>query len=326
MSYEASEPPCASALIDLRTWRASCLLGGRAGVTWRNSRHGARYILARRRRRGRKAVTEDGSLDDQFDYGTLWRLLAHVARGRRLLRFADAATDVPERFVLLRHDVDYSPEAALRLAELEAERGIRASYFVLPSSPYYNLLSPAHAAFPGRLAELGHEVGLHYDVRFLRAFPRERWLELLQRQAELLQDLSGAPVVSIAMHQPALHGEDPFRGGPFLNAYDDRFFREIGYISDSCRAWRDHAWSVVSGGSAPPRLQLALHPINWGERDRPRERIFEQVHARRQQELGDLGRELLAQIAVHGGVQEHEARRARQGGGLAAASWPAGDP
>jgi hypothetical protein len=247
---------------------------------------------------------------DRFDYETYWWLLERLSRTHRAVRFTDVRERFPpEPFFILRHDVDYSTAAALRLARLEAERGVHATYFLLPNSFYYNLLSPEHADVPRRLAGLGHEVGLHYAVGFLRAFPRERWLELLLEQAALLARLSGSPVHSIAMHQPGLDGEDPFREQTaFLNAYDDRFVREAVYISDSCRAWRDAAWEVFTTGRMPPRIHLLLHPINWSAHDRDRARIFEDVHLELHASIERAKRSLLHQIARHAGVREHEAR------------------
>jgi hypothetical protein len=254
------------------------------------------------------------SLRDRFDDETYFRLLETLTRTHRPLRFADLKEgNPPEPFVILRHDVDYSTAAALRLARLEAERGLRATYFLLPNSLYYNLLHPDHAGVASSLVDLGHEVGLHYDVRFLLAFPHGRWEELLLEQASLLSRLSGAPVGSIAMHQPGLNGPDPFRGGGrFLNAYDDRFFREMAYASDSCRAWRDAAWEMLGSGRIPPRLQLVLHPINWSPSDRDRIAIFGGVHEDLRQVLYRAQADLLQKISRHAAVLEHEARAERE--------------
>jgi hypothetical protein len=202
------------------------------------------------------------------------------SRAHRQVRFADLKPGLPAApFFILRHDVDYSPAAALSLAEAEAARGVGATYFLLLNTSYYNLLSPEHAGVARRIGEMGHEVGLHYDLRFLRAFPRDRWEELLDEQARLLGTLSGVPVESIALHQPALVGEDPLRGRTrFLDAYEDRFFKEMAYVSDSCRAWRDSAWRMLAAGPVPERLQLVLHPLNWGAEDRSRAAIFAGIH------------------------------------------------
>jgi hypothetical protein len=63
--------------------------------------------------------------------------------------------------LLLRHDVDLSLDAALRMAELEAEAGAIATYFLMTESVFYNLASPEGTEALARLWELGHRVGLH---------------------------------------------------------------------------------------------------------------------------------------------------------------------
>ncbi|HET7435317.1 MAG TPA: hypothetical protein VFN10_11475 [Thermoanaerobaculia bacterium] len=248
---------------------------------------------------------------NSFDYETYWSLLSRIRRTHRIVRFEELREGDPaEPFCILRHDVDYSPAAALRLAEQESSHGIRATYFLLAGTAYYNLLAPEHAHVAAKLVALGHEVGLHYDVRSFTPFAREEWPRLLRAQATLLGELAGAAVTSVAMHQPALHGSDPFRGAAtgFLNAYDDRFTRDAVYVSDSCRAWRNSGWSMIARGDFPPRLHLCLHPINWSETDRDRNTIFHDVHEELMRTTAAARDELLAKIACHEAVLEHDAR------------------
>ena len=247
---------------------------------------------------------------NRFDFETYWWILERVAESNRFARLCDFASDEPpEPFAILRHDVDYSPDAALRLAEREAERGVAATYFLLAGTRYYNLLAPEHAHVARRLVQLGHEVGLHYDVNSFSPWPRTEWGRLLRAQARMLGEIAGAEVVSIAMHQPALNGEDPFRGDrQFVNAYDPRFVRDTVYVSDSCRAWRNAGWSMLESGVVPKRLQISLHPINWSDCDRDRAAIFRSVHDELIEQLRLAGDELLEKVAVHSGVAEHESR------------------
>jgi hypothetical protein len=252
-------------------------------------------------------------MQDRFDYETFWQILDRVRETHRIVRFADVRDRVPdEPFAILRHDVDYSTDAALRMAADESARGVRATYFLLLNGAYYNVFDPRHASVPARLVALGHEVGLHYDVTFLRQFPRTRWRELMRLQAAVLEGLSGEPVVSIAMHQPGIHGDDPLRGQPefdFVNAYDDRFVRDATYLSDSCRAWRDAAWELLTRGPLPRAIQLALHPLNWNVHDRDRVAIFQDLHVGLAREIESAGCELLDKIERHQSVIEHEARQ-----------------
>lgn len=255
-------------------------------------------------------------MQDRFDYQTLWEILDRLRSTHRVVAFADLREGIADDpLVILRHDVDYLPDAALALAREEASRGVRATYFLLLNGFYYNLLDPRYATVASQLVALGHEVGLHYDVNFLRQFPEPEWPRLMEMQASVLASLSGQPVTSIAMHQPGLNGEDPLRHRadlPYLNAYDDRFFRTMTYISDSCRAWRDATWELLSGAALPTQIQLALHPLNWGQTDRDRHTIFEDVHATLARDIDAAGKTLIAQIDRHQAVLEHTAREKRQ--------------
>lgn len=64
----------------------------------------------------------------------------------------------------LRHDCDagHSLATAVKMAEWEAERGYRSTYYVLHTSPYWHL--PGFRASLDRIACLGHEIGIHTDA------------------------------------------------------------------------------------------------------------------------------------------------------------------
>lgn len=62
---------------------------------------------------------------------------------------------LPERFVVVRHDVDGKPQRAEALARLEADLGVAASYYFHPSA--------FRETRAERVEGLGHEVGYHYD-------------------------------------------------------------------------------------------------------------------------------------------------------------------
>ena len=67
------------------------------------------------------------------------------------------------RCVILRHDIDNSLPQALRLAEIEAEEGVKSTWFVLLRTDFYNPASAASQRILRRIRELGHEIGLHFD-------------------------------------------------------------------------------------------------------------------------------------------------------------------
>lgn len=250
---------------------------------------------------------------DEFTYDTYRQLLELAREGNRSnLRFADAAAaDPASRYFILRHDIDFSPASALRMAEFEARLGIRATYFLLFSSTFYNLLSAECCGVARRLVELGHEVGLHYDLACYDAIRRDHPLDVLLSQADALAQLSGTPVRSIAMHNPSVYGADVFQHvDRFINAYDPRYTKAIAYFSDSCGAWRDETAVLLQRRELPPRFQLLVHPLFWDREPADRWTRLDGLiaeHARAVHVEADATRSLWTR---HAGVLQHDARTA----------------
>ena len=157
-------------------------------------------------------------------------------------RFAYFDNDPHEGDLLLRHDVDLSLEAALRLAELEAENGAAATYFLMSESVFYNLASHEGRAAIGALRELGHRVGLH------AVWPR----------AQL--DDRFDPVV--AWHNPDAEYLTASLDGA-VNVMEPRFFSPETYRSDSNQHWRSGCPDEELRAGTFPWLQLLTHPEIW---------------------------------------------------------------
>lgn len=246
---------------------------------------------------------------NSFAYRSYSRRLQEFKQTHVDLCFSDFCQEPSaENYFILRHDVDLSPNAALKMATLEAEMGIRASYFLLFTSPTYNLLSEQHRDFPRRLTDLGHEVGLHYDVRAYAQLSEPSLLGSLLMEAELLGKLSGTEVQSIAMHNPSTCGEDPFRNVEgFINAYADQFTKKMPYLSDSGGAWRDSTILALQG-NIPPRFQLLIHPIFWGEDNADRWARLEDFTNLKVHEITVVTESIRTLWLQHAGVLEHDRR------------------
>lgn len=65
--------------------------------------------------------------------------------------------------IAMRHDVDHDLNAAVKLARWEAERGYRATYFILHTAPYWQLKEQLRPSLE-LIAELGHEIGIHTNA------------------------------------------------------------------------------------------------------------------------------------------------------------------
>jgi len=157
-------------------------------------------------------------------------------------RFAGVDRDPEPGDLLLRHDVDLSLEAALRMARLEADAGARATYFLMTESVFYNLASPVGVRAVEELRALGHAVGLH--AVWPRADPDGRF----------------DPVV-------AWHNPDPeYISAPvdgLANVMEPRFFDPSWYRSDSNQRWRHGCPHDALARGKFERLQLLVHPEIW---------------------------------------------------------------
>jgi len=173
-----------------------------------------------------------------FDLGHYRELLDAARAGGYEFAFFDG--EPATWTVLLRHDVDLSLDAALRMAELEAEAGAVATYFLMTRSVFYNLASSEGEAALARLRELGHRVGLH------AIWPR---VELDERFD---------PVV--AWHNP----EPEFMRAPIAGAVNvmQAPWADV-YRSDSNRHWRQGCPHEELAVGAFERLQVLTHPEIW---------------------------------------------------------------
>lgn len=189
------------------------------------------------------------------------------AGGYRMCPFREAL-DTPARSVdataaptlILRHDVDFSIDCAVRMAEFEAAAGVRSTYFVMLACEHYNLLAKPGREKIARIRELGHEIGLHWDSS---TYPqdKERVEQIFRRELGVLGDVAGVPIVSAAQHiptdSPIFNVEAYVENETYATRYRSRF----KYVSDSSMRWRDH--TVVDLLSTGADVHFCCHPEWW---------------------------------------------------------------
>lgn len=146
---------------------------------------------------------------------------------------------LPERFVVLRHDVDRKPRRAEALARLEADLGVSASYYFHPSA--------FRETRAERIERLGHEVGYHYDdVATARG-------DLHTARALFANNLRvfrrACDVDTVSPHVAALSPHDNtslWERGPSFEEFDllgdaDRSvdYVDLAFLSDAGRTFRE---------------------------------------------------------------------------------------
>ena len=188
--------------------------------------------------------------------------------------------DTPPRSVLWRHDIDFSVHRALALAEIEAEEGVHATYFVYLHSSFYNAFEAEIAVRVRAILEAGHELGLHFDPTFYNG----RKLEvMLERERDILADLFEHDVDVFSIHNPTLLGWDDRRDeiAGMTNAYGAYLAENYGYVSDSHGRWRFEPLDEVLRSREHERLHVLTHPAWWvPEPAEPRERVTRAIEGR----------------------------------------------
>ncbi|MFP8955139.1 hypothetical protein ACLI4Y_00285 [Natrialbaceae archaeon A-CW3] len=240
------------------------------------------------------ALTEDGQFvvrDFTFDVyeRVLETLTEHGYETYSVASFLEAETH-PDRYAIVRHDVDRRPSIARSMAHLEAEYGVEATYYLRTST-----FSPE---FAHTLVDLGHEVGYHYEDlarakgnRELAYEEFERNLDRFREHVEVTTACShGSPLSPHLNTDMWDDARPPERYGLTGIAYgsietDDADPQKPTYVSDTGRHWgvvdptvgridtTEDLIELLESGACP-RLYVLAHPSRWA---RSRSEFVERV-------------------------------------------------
>jgi hypothetical protein len=209
-----------------------------------------------------------------FTYETYIEFLNLLRTKYKIIPFCEVKGTNPP-FLILRHDVDASLDAALKMAEIERKLDLRSTYFVLFSHKLYNLLEKDSLSTLKRISELGHEIGLHYDIETYESY-EQNLRRSLDNEVQMLERLLKKKISIVACHNVSLlNKNDPLVNVPdYQNAYDRRFYDL--YASDSCRAWvLQDVRSLLD--FTYDRVQLLVHPVLWTEYPSDRRTVFDKL-------------------------------------------------
>jgi len=189
--------------------------------------------------------------------------------------------------VLLRHDVDSWPFNALKMAELEAEMGIRATYYFRMSPLSFN------RKIIRRIAALGHEIGYHYEDLTTHKGNYEKAIQSFQSNLEILRRFY--PVKTIAMHGNPLSRwnnldlwtrYDYKKFGLIGEPYLSLDFNQVLYLTDTGNCWDGNRYSIrdevnsrfsfpihstrdlidhINQNKLPDQIMLNVHPARWND-------------------------------------------------------------
>jgi hypothetical protein len=165
----------------------------------------------------------------------------------------------PKKQIVLRHDIDFDTNFALKAATIESQMGIKATYFFLLRSSLYNIFSPQDYENVQLIRDMGHTISIHFDPTIYQDFHKG-----LQQEVAIFRNLFHAEVDIISLHRPNPFFQEfdaPING--IEHTYQSKYFRDIKYVSDSTGVWRfGHPFDTPEFAQQKT-IHLLIHPIWW---------------------------------------------------------------
>jgi hypothetical protein len=166
---------------------------------------------------------------------------------------------------VLRHDVDYSPERANIFGKIENDLAIKAYYFFLINSEIYNIRDHRAYKVIHELKEMGHYVGLHYDLSWN---PNTKWEDVPNKcyqEKKLFTALTDVePCNIVSFHNPHIFSDLLLNKSVagMEHTYEKRYFSDTKYLSDS-QGWYEGCVCQVFSNRKYQKIQLVTHPYIW---------------------------------------------------------------
>lgn len=210
-------------------------------------------------------------------------LLNLAGRNYTFIKYTELDWFSEKKYILWRHDCDFSLNRSLRVAQIEHEKSVVSTFFVNSHSEFYNLQEKSQVRIIDEILSLGHGIGLHFDAYFYDIDTEDQLDMLVAREASWIEEWFGVMPVAVSFHNPSeflLTCNNDIYGG-LINCYSSKFKRHFPYCSDSNGYWRYERLSKVLEDASYARLQVLTHPAWWQEKPMiARERIFRCVDGR----------------------------------------------
>ena len=205
-----------------------------------------------------------------FTYNHYKNTLKQIKKIKKFSTFSENS----DNDVILRHDVDCSLKAALKMAKIESDLGVKSTYFILFNSEFYNIFNMETTRFIHGILKLGHKLGLHYSESFMLQNSLEP-TKTIEKQINIINHHFNTSIEAVSAHEaegfpPSMKFDLPDN---VENAYSKKFVEDRKYISDSAMFWREDCF--CRNFSKYDKMQILIHPIWWHEEKKSRKEIME---------------------------------------------------
>ena len=220
-----------------------------------------------------------------FDYFTIahYREIVQLAKDMGFHFILHKDEFVPDRKdIIWRHDVEFSPDIALKMAQIENELGVHATYFFQIHSEFYNTLERYMSDILYKIKDLGHHIGLHYDSHYYNVNDEETLERTLKVDKTYFEQVFNLELDTFSFHEttPFILGCQKDSYGGMLNVYSQKIKGNYQYCADSTGFWRYEVLDEVLRDDKVRHLQVLTHDAMWSETVlSPRQRVRTSIQA-----------------------------------------------
>ena len=213
---------------------------------------------------------------NRFSYNEYKEIISLIQEHLPIVSFNDVIDNNLEKYCVIRHDVEYSMDRALKLAQLESELDIKSTYCIQVRNNIYNAISDKNIKIAKQIKALGHEIALHQDPP--AGFGDYRLKSYLLQDMRVLSMYYDLPIKIFSYHKPKQeYLQKYFTVEDKINTNGNKFFHyfkgdglvkpeelNVTYLADSNHKWKwgdpkDLDFTKVK------KLQMNMHPYSWSE-------------------------------------------------------------
>lgn len=218
---------------------------------------------------------------DDFTLANYERLVAlAVEKGYNFISYTDEFIE-NRKDMLWRHDVEFEPDVALKMAEIEHKYSVKATYFFQIHSPFYNIFDKHYTDVFHKIYALGHDVGLHFDSHFYGINDEAQLNKYIELDRTYFEAVMGVKIKTYSFHNTTPFTQSCLKTmyGGLINVYSSHFKEKYSYCGDSLGYWRFDRLEEVLNDDNIQHLQVLTHDANWTEEVlSPRKRVRKFVY------------------------------------------------
>lgn len=205
-----------------------------------------------------------------FSFEDYRKILSIIKSSGRYAGYKEALGK--DKFIIMRHDVEYSVERAYALSKVEERMDFTSAFFFQWTNNSYNILSKKNMEMVKDMHERGHTIGLHFALNGMTDMTLIR--RQIVKEINILSEMFGFKVDTFSIHRPS---KDVLRENiklpDIINAYQDDFFTfaenitegtpvAVKYMSDANHIWR-YGYPDEKNILGNDKVQILTHPFAW---------------------------------------------------------------